>query len=266
MSETTEQEAVVQALMQQQFTTGGLRSVFNEFDVTDTGSNAYEFPIPVDNDPTEPVREGEHMPRTGMEYESKTVHFDKFGFEVNHETSRSDIEDTVDIMFAQITQQAADNVYDAVDVSWEMTANRLDIVERALVSSGTTVPYDEQDTVVVSEVLGESIAQSDPTRDWDEIQADFADEYGIRVVTDQYNTLRGSDVLVVDSDVFGYETVKAYPETRSYVEYEKHDPARQIEIPEEEREIRQEVTQGFVRLAYAVMDDDAAHVVRFPSV
>lgn len=260
----TEQEATVLAYLK---TAGdlGIREAFREIDLSDTGSNVYKFKVPANGEPTNPIPEGEKMPRKGSTHQCKEVRFEKFGFEVTEDADDEDIEDQVEMLNATLASQAANEVYDHVRVSWA-SSDRLDIVETAIKEVGSTLTYADQKVVIVPQVLGEAIASEDPTRDWEELREDFEDSYSVRIITDPFNVLRGSDVLIANTDFFGYEATRTYPETNSYVEYEEHNPARQIDIPEDERTVINEVTQAYMRKGFVVMDDDAAHIVRFGRV
>lgn len=260
----TKQEAQVLAEMRG-FERSGIRSVFTEIDLTDIKSNTYKFNIPVDEELTDSIDEGEYLPRTGNRQREEMIHFDKFGFEITDDTGDGEIENRVEQLNKVIASCAAREVYDNVRTSWGHS-DRLDIVETAIKEAGSSIMFDDQDIVVVPQVLGEAIANDDPTREWDEISDDFSEEYEVRVVTDQFNVLRGADVMVANTDHYGYEGTRMEPETNSYVEYERHDPARQINIPESERTVVNQVTQAYVRKGFAVMDESAAHIVQFGNV
>jgi hypothetical protein len=81
-TEKTEQEIDVQVQLAHGFDQLGIRKVLSEIDLSEMDSNMYEFPVPVDGEPSAPVPEGSKMPRKGTEFRQETVQFDKFGFEV----------------------------------------------------------------------------------------------------------------------------------------------------------------------------------------
>lgn len=264
MTETDLEAAVLAEMLA--FDEYGIRRAFNDVDMTDINSNTYELPVPVDQEPTEPIPEGSLAPRKGTEHQSVTLQFDKFGFEVTDDVDREDIEDQVEMLYAAVASEAAREVYDSTSVSWTMADNRLNIVRDAVIEAGSTVSLDRQDLAIVPQVLGESIADDDPAREWDEIVEDIQESLSIEVVTDPFNTLRGSDVLVVDTDFYGYEGVRTETKTNAYTEYENHDPVHGPQIPEEERTVQNEVVQAFTRIGFAVIDSDAGHLVRFGRV
>lgn len=245
-------------------TVESIRDVFNKIDLTDINANNYEFPLPDDGTPGI-VREGEELERTGLSYETRTVGFDKFGFEVTDDCDTDDIAANLDVFNASIAHHAYSEIDAEVGTSFRHVDSISDVIPVAISEAGTTVPYHKQSAVVVSSVLAASIADADPERDWDELRADLEAEHGVLIVADQYNTMAGSDVLVIDADRFGYECVRTEFMTDTYTEYKEHCPAAGREIPEDEREIVNEVVQAYTRLGFAVIDPEAGHRVRFPT-
>lgn len=256
-------ESTVYSAVQLELEKSGIRSVFREIDLSDIKSNTYKFPIQRDEEPGEIVPEGAEMPRSGSDYDERQITFDKFGFEVTDETSESQIDKNAELLVASIANQAYSEIYDSVQWDWASADNRLDIVDTATIDAGSVVPFGKQDTVVVSRLMAECIEDSDPTREWDEIASDLSQKHSVTVVTDEYNLLRASDVLVADSDRFGFEGFRNKLDLDSYVEYEEHCPRKQIHIPEEEREIRQEVTRVYTRRGFIAMNNDKAYIARF---
>lgn len=238
--------------------------VFRDFDATDINSNVYEFPVTERRDFTiDPVSEGDRFPSTAEEYDRRTLRFEKFGFEVTTDDGLDTVREQVEYMYATVASQVADAIYESdVTIEWQSTDTRTGIVQEAISGAYMKIAPDV-DVVIVSEVLGEAIADEDPTREWEEIAADFSDTFGVQVLTDEYNVLRGSDVLVVDRDFFGYEGIRTEFDTDTWTEYEEHDPAREVVVPEEEREVRQEVIRGYMRRGWTVVDDDSAYIARF---
>lgn len=238
--------------------------VFRDFDATDINSNVCELPVGAEPDFTiDPVSEGDRFPSTVQEYDRETLRFEKFGFEVTTDDDLDTVREQAEYMYATMASQVADAIYESdVTVEWQRTDTRTGIVQEAISGAYAEITPDV-DAVVVSEVLAESIANEDPTREWEEIAADFSDTFGVQVMTDEYNVLRGSDVLVVDRDFFGFEGIRMEFDTDTWTEYEEYDPAREVVVPEEEREVRQEVIQGYMRRGWAVVDDDSAYIARF---
>jgi hypothetical protein len=238
--------------------------VFRDFDATDLNCNTIEFPKPSGFERIPgPVDEGEKIPSTATEYETQTLEFDKFGFEVTTEDGVEDVRDEVEFLYASTASTVADTIYGAdIPLEWRRSDTRSGMIEEALYGAYSEATPDV-DAVVVPEVLGEAIADEDPTREWDELAADIGSEYGVDVLTDEYNVLRGSDVLVVDRDRFGYEAHRENFETNVWEEFEEHDPAYGHHVPEEDREVRQEVIQAWLRRGWTVVDDDSAYIARF---
>lgn len=255
MVQTYEQTQIVESI----------RDAFNQIDLTNTNVNAYEFPI-VDDGTPGIVSEGEELERTGSSYKTRTVEFDKFGFEVTDDCGMDDIAANLDVFNASIAHHAYSEIDAEVGTSFRHIDAISDAISVAISEAGMTVPYHKQSAVVLSSVLAESIAESDPDRDWDELRSDLEAEHEVFIVADQYNTMAGSDVLVVDADRFGYECVRTEFTTDAYTEYKEHCPAVGREIPEDEREIVNEVVQAYTRLGFAVVDPEAGHRVRFSTL
>lgn len=267
-TDTTEIEAELLAEAHSStYQNSGIDQVFRDFDATDVESASMKIPVPRnDTVPPEPIAAGETLPRNGESYENMDVRFDKFGLEVTDESSDDEIVEMVEQMFATIASQAANEVYDSVSAQYVNTDSRLEMVRDALFTATGSISYADVDTVLVTQVLGESIANADPTREWDEIADDISQKFDINVVTDEFNVLRAGDILVVNTDLFGYKCTRTELSTNAYVEYEEHAPHRDVFVPEDERVVEQSVAQLFTRVGYAVLNDDAAVLARFGTI
>lgn len=230
----------------------GVQSVFRDFDATDINSNVYEFPV-VDADMPAPVtKEGAELPRDQADVDTETVRFEKYGFEVTDETDADELQDIARLYHASIAGRAVDAIYEATDVSLTTVGSRTDIIERALFAPSRGTMFTDETVVVVPAVLGESIAEAYEDQEWDEVRADLEDKYECTIRTDQFNVLRGGDVLVVDPNTYGYEAVRTEETTQSYVDEGGEDAT--------------EVTRFYSRRGFVVLNDEVGQIVRIANV
>jgi len=245
----------------------GVRALFSKLDGTDINSNTYEIPVQRDPEPPSKVAEGEEFPGRETELETIEVTAEKFGFQVGKdENDDEDILDRVDKFYNVIALNAVSEIYDNLDTEVEVSGSRINIIRDAIFSAGPEVPYGKIDTVVLSDVLAESIEESQPARDWGDIRDDLEEEYEIRIIVDQFNVLRGSDVIVANSSRLGYEFVRSNVEVKVYEEFKDHYPARWETVPEEDRTVRDEIAMVWKRLAFVVVDENAGKIVHFVQV
>lgn len=240
--------------------------LFREFDATEMRGERFVIPVSqAENEsPTGPVPEGMKHPRKGERTDRVEVEFKKFGFEVTHSVDKDEVSDMVDKLGATLARSAMDEMYDNFNASWGDTPGHIsEICQKAFIEASNHV--EKPDTLLVSDALAKLINDRTETN-MSEIAGEMRDMYDIRVLTDKFNTLRASDILVVDSDLMGYRCLRSPRQINTYTEYKKHSPAKQIYIEEEDRVIEQVVSQMWVRLAYAVVYSKAGHFVSFSSV
>jgi hypothetical protein len=188
---------------------------------------------------------------------------DKFGIEVSlYDDDEEAVADMFDHYNASQAAHAVDEIRSCLSRVWMRDATVNNVLVRAYeagcsnieFSGGSGPPFD---TMVVPRVLGDQIAENDPTRDWDEIASDFGHDRDIRVITDEYNVLGAGEILAVDTELFGYEVKRSDESFNTYTVYEEHDPARHVNVPEEERTIEDEVVQMHRRVGFAVISQEA---------
>lgn len=242
----------------------GIHQAFYPYDASDYNSNTLTFKLPdTDIDVPEPIREGAVMPRSDVTYTKKEVTFDKFGFEVTESQDTADVLDEVERVQLTMATIASDVLYDELGVAIGDADDRSDIIPQAQLQARLCMQGVDVDTIIITELLAEAIANTDDENDWGDIRQALADEYDVDIVVDEYNVLRAGDVLAVDSTRMGCITLRTGPTVDEYAVYKEHDPRRQVDVPEDEREIKEHVAQAHLRLGHVVLDDGAGHIIRF---
>lgn len=259
----------------------GVDQLFREFDASDLDRNAVKFPVTFDGDE---LTDEEARKMGPDEKKNVLVGFNKYGFEGNGQSERDDLDEMFDWMFAAMAHSAVDEVYESVarrpdgngrsrqmaNTTWSWDADAMEILDTARRrASEEQEYYYDTDVLLVSSALADKITNAYMNHSWGEVVSNYTDSHDIVVVTDDYNLLRGGDVIAVDTDLFGYQCVREYPAVREYTEYENYDPRfteHHDDPDEDEKTVLQEVKQVYCRTGYGVIDQNAAHITRFARV
>lgn len=257
------------------------RDAFRSYDATNIASNVVQIPVP-ENDGAHPkiVEEGAEFPRSHEEYRLEELEFDKFGFEVP--LTMEAVEDSrIDLTQDQIDRQARQMAEDINARAFEEVVDSIDPINQ---DADSTVDRDDADpdgTMTYDDVLDgrqELVANSyDPDLMIADVEAVHdllkADNFlrateigdtlrrdgaigriaGMEVMEDDSGlpiTRDGSDpsnpgVLMVDTDLWGYEGERTPITTEEYTEERNQTDVYRI----------------FSRMGWLVTEDEAGAIV-----
>jgi len=224
----------------------GISDIFSTYDAGD--ANTVEIREQREYPDFGTMKNQASYPLNDISYETTTVDIEKYACEVKNASTTQEIVNGINLLFTHIASDISDSLYGECGKTFVGTQYRQDIIPRAVDEANKNADLYGKETVLLSQVLAESIV-NDLVERYDSVKEFLNHKYEPDIVIDDRNVLRGGDVIVADRDSIGYTVIGTLLSAQTFEDMSF-----------------QEILMFTTRRAHIVTDNDSAHISRFGNI
>lgn len=200
---------------------------FFQDEVVDSGTTYHRTMVVNPEPPSPQLGTDESLPSETMDYEEEDVRMRFLGaeYEMIHGFEPRTQSEAIDTFDTDFVHSFTDAIHHEITNNVSKQSFEYDTMNGVLIEatlSGRRAileeSYSEPDSMLVSDGVAEEIVDDSFFEEWDPIERDIEEEFGIDVYRDDFDTLYGNEILLADTDRLGVQF-----HARDLYAMDKHD-------------------------------------------